>query len=98
LWTDESKFNSKGSDGKTYVRRRSGEEFSPKCTKATVKHDPNSVMVWGCFFAESTGPIHRINGTMDQHIYTDEILDGVLRTFIEESASDDWIFQVCHPL
>lgn len=80
-----------------YVRRRPGEEFSPKCTKGTVKHDPSSVMVWGCMTSKSTGPIYRINGIMDRHVYTDDILDGVLHPFIEENAPEDWIFQVCNP-
>ena len=93
LWADESKFCSTGSDGKTYVRRRPGEEFDPKCTKATVKHDKNSVMVWRCMMMGGTGPIHRINGIMDQHIYTDEILGEVLSPFVEENMPHDWIFQ-----
>ena len=38
LWSDESKFNLSSSDGRTYVRRRSGEELSQKCTVPTVKH------------------------------------------------------------
>jgi len=37
IFTDESKFNRFGSDGKIYVRRRKGEEFSKNCIKPTVK-------------------------------------------------------------
>ena len=33
LWTDESKFNIFGSDGKQFVRRPSNKEFDPHYTK-----------------------------------------------------------------
>ena len=49
LFTDESKFNRFGSDGKTYVRRRPGEEFSPKCTKGTVKGGGGLQYDLGCY-------------------------------------------------
>lgn len=94
LWTDESKFNSNGSDGKTYVRRRPGEEFNPKCTKATVKHDPISINVWGCMTSAGTGPIYRVKGMLDRHQYVDDILDGVVRPFVEQTLEEDWVFQV----
>uniref|UniRef100_A0A915E243 Uncharacterized protein n=1 Tax=Ditylenchus dipsaci TaxID=166011 RepID=A0A915E243_9BILA len=37
LWSDESKFNTIGSDGKGYVRRPVNKRFDPKYTKGTVK-------------------------------------------------------------
>ena len=36
-FSDESKFLLIGSDGRTYSRRKVGEEMSPKCLKASVK-------------------------------------------------------------
>ena len=38
LWSDESKFNLFGSDGKVMIWRMPKEEFDPKCTVPTVKH------------------------------------------------------------
>ena len=37
FFSDESKFNIFGSDGKQYVRRRKGEELKRNCVKKTVK-------------------------------------------------------------
>lgn len=37
FFNDESKLNAFGSDGKQYVRRRTGERFDPKCTKNLLK-------------------------------------------------------------
>ena len=48
MWSDESKFNIFKSDGRTYIRRRIGEEFQDDCVMATVKYGGESVMVWGC--------------------------------------------------
>ena len=49
LWSDESKFNLFGSDGKIMAWRSTMEECDPKCTVPTVKHSGGSVMVWACF-------------------------------------------------
>ena len=38
VWSDESKFNLFGSDGKIMVWRSRNEEFNPICTVLTVKH------------------------------------------------------------
>ena len=45
LWSDKSKFNLFGSDGKIMVWRSTMEEYDPKCTVPTVKHNGGSVMV-----------------------------------------------------
>ena len=71
-----------------------GEEFNPKCTKATVKHDPISINVWGCMTSAGTGPIYRVKGMLDRHQYVDDILDGVVRPFVEQTLEEDWVFQV----
>ncbi|CAF3806888.1 unnamed protein product [Rotaria socialis] len=46
VWSDESKFNLFGSDGKVMVWRTRREEFDRKCTVPTVKHGGGSVIVW----------------------------------------------------
>ena len=48
LWSDETKFNLFGSDGKVMLWRTTNEEMEPKCTVPTVKHCGGSVMCWGC--------------------------------------------------
>ena len=78
LWSDESKFNLFGSDGKVMVWRSKTEEFSPQCTVPTVKHHGGSVMVWGCFARGGVGNLHFIDGTMDRFVYR-EILQKNLR-------------------
>lgn len=46
VWfSDESKFNIFGSDGRRYCRRRPGEAYLPRNVKKTVKHGGGSLMV-----------------------------------------------------
>ena len=68
-FSDESKFLLIGSDGKTYVRRKVGEELSPKCLKASIKFGGGSVMVWGMISGESVGPLMRLQGKINAGVY-----------------------------
>lgn len=92
LFSDESKFMVFQSDGIRYVRRPNGTRFDQKYQLPTVKHGGGNVMVWGCFSRDLVGPIHRINGIMDQEMYK-----GILRDVMLPHAKDKmprgWWFQ-----
>lgn len=47
LFTDETKINRIGPDGKTYVHREKNQETNPRYTKSTVKHGGGNLKVWG---------------------------------------------------
>ena len=46
LWSDESKFNLFGCDGRGTVWRSKGEAMRTECLRPTVKHGGGNVMVW----------------------------------------------------
>ena len=46
FWSDGSKCNIFSSDGRTYIRRKVGEELTDECVIGTVKHGGVNVMVW----------------------------------------------------
>ena len=71
VWSDESKFNLFGSDGKVMVWRTAREEFDPKCTIPTIKHGGGSVMVWGCFTHQRVGKLCVLDRIMDRFYYRD---------------------------
>jgi transposase len=71
IFTDESKFNLFGSDGRAMVWRQPNTELDPKNTTPTVKHGGGSVMVWGCFSASGVGNLVFIDGIMNQYVYMD---------------------------
>ena len=87
LWSDESKFNMKVSDGAVYVRRRPGEEVADCCTRKTVKHSGGSIVAWGCFAAAGVGRIHKVVGVMKKEQYVD-ILQNQMRPSMQDLFGD----------
>ena len=82
VWSDESKFNVFGSDGREYCWRRDGEAFRDQNIQPTVKHGSGSVTVWGCMTWDGVGFLCRINGNMDGELYR-SILGGELIQTLE---------------
>lgn len=81
IFSDESKFNLYGSDGKQYVRRRKNEAFHPDCISPTVKF-PAGQMIWGSISSKGVGRLKFITGTVNASIYSgilDECLKPVIR-------------------
>ncbi|GFT27626.1 transposable element Tc1 transposase [Trichonephila clavipes] len=48
IFSDESKFNIFGSDGRQYVWRKPNTELEKQHLTPTVKYGGGSVLVWGC--------------------------------------------------
>jgi hypothetical protein len=93
IWSDESKFNLFGSDGRHLVWRKADEEFRFACTRPMVKHGGGSVMVWGCFSAHGIGNLHFIDGIMRGEDYR-AILIAHLRDSARKMGLDQgFIFQ-----
>jgi hypothetical protein len=80
VFSDESKFNIFGSDGRRWCWRKPGQEFDERYVRKEVKHGGGSVMVWGCVTAKGLGRIVRIEGNMDANLYTQILNDDVLGT------------------
>lgn len=55
LFTDESKYNIFGSDGREKIWIKANTAMNPKNLVSTVKHDGGSVMVWGAVAASGVG-------------------------------------------
>lgn len=92
LFSDESKFNLFGSDGKKYVRRPKNTRFDSRYQIPTVKHGGGSVMVWGAFSANGVGPLIQIEGRMNGIMYR-EILHNNLLQYAAAKMGPSWIFQ-----
>jgi transposase len=73
-FSDESKYNLIGSDGRTWCWRRSNEAYDARFSKKIVKHGGGNVMVWGVITPEGVGRLHRVVGRMDAQQYI-EILN-----------------------
>jgi hypothetical protein len=94
LWSDETKINRIGSDGRQYVWKRVGEPLSDRLTTPTVKHGGGSMMVWGCMGWNGVGLLTEIEGKMDAKQYV-EILEHSLSKSVDilEIPEENFIFQ-----
>ncbi|KAF7692160.1 Transposable element Tcb1 transposase [Cucumispora dikerogammari] len=81
IFSDETKFNFKNSDGQTFVWKKPSERLEEKNIKKTVKFGGESVMFWGCFSKYGVGKLKVIDGIMDKYGYVD-----ILRSNLEASA------------
>jgi transposase len=92
LWSDETKVNIFGSDGRHYVRRPPNASLLPKYTKKTIKHGGGSIMIWGCFSWYGPGPIYWIKQKLNADGYVD-ILNDVMLEYAESTMPPRWSFQ-----
>lgn len=93
LFTDESKYNIFGSDGRSKVWRKPNTALDPKNIIPTVKHGGGSVMVWGAMSASGVGRLVFIDGNMDRHQYKN-ILEQNLKPSVDKLClGNQWIFQ-----
>uniref|UniRef100_A0AAZ3SS38 Tc1-like transposase DDE domain-containing protein n=1 Tax=Oncorhynchus tshawytscha TaxID=74940 RepID=A0AAZ3SS38_ONCTS len=94
LWSDETKIELFGHNDHRYIWRRKGEACKPKNIIPTVKHWGGNIMLWGCFAAEGTGALHKIDGFMMRENYVD-ILKQHLKTSVRKlKLGRKWVFQM----
>ena len=89
-FSDESNFLF-GSDGKTYVRRKVGEELSPKSLKASVKFGVGRVMVWGMISGDGVGLFVRLQGKLFAGFFNQLVKDHAMPV-LGYSTKQSYIF------
>src|SRR6202045_4987709 len=71
VYSDETKINRLGPDGKKWVWKKKGEHrVGDRMMEGAMKFGGGSVMVWGCMMWEGVGYAFKIDGRMDKHLYT----------------------------
>ena len=95
LWSDETKINRIGSDGRVYTWKQKGEPLSDRTTTPTVKHGGgNNLMVWGCMGWNGVGKLTEVQGIMNAQQYCDILDDGLVESFEKlEVPEEERIFQ-----
>ncbi|CAF3709059.1 unnamed protein product [Rotaria sp. Silwood1] len=91
LWSDESKFNLFGSDGRQIVWRQPHEAMKRECLQPTVKYGGGSVMVWGCMSASGVGNLVLVEGIMYKEQY-EKILNENVRQSAKKLKMKSFIF------
>ena len=94
VWSDETKINCIGSDGRKWVWKKPGEGLSDRLVQGTQKFDGGSLMVWSCMLWEGPGFAGRIDGRMDADLYT-HILEDEFQSSLQfyHKNPQDIIFQ-----
>lgn len=95
LWSDETKINRIGSDGRTYTWKKKGEPLSDQTTTPTVKHGGgNNLMVWGCMGWNGVGVLTEVQGIMNAEQYCEILDEGVEESFNKlDIPEEERIFQ-----
>lgn len=93
IFSDESKFNIFGSDGKKMVWRKKGTALAEKNLLPTVKHGGGHVMVWGCMSSNGVGKLHFIDGIMNAKMYLDILEHNLNQSAEMLGIKDNFYFQ-----
>lgn len=93
LFTDESKFNIFGSDGRSKVWRKANTALDPKNMIPTVKHGGGNVMVWGAMASSGVGDLVFVEGNMDRFQYKNILEDHLKASVDTLNLGNSWIFQ-----
>jgi transposase len=94
IWSDETKINRIGSDGRQWVWKQAGQGLTVREVQGTLKFGGGNIMVWGCMGWEGVGQLAEVEGRMNADQYV-EILENHLLPSMEESGIplEDLIFQ-----
>jgi transposase len=90
VWSDETKINRLGSDGRKWVWKKPNTPLDDRCVQGTVKFGGGSLMIWGCMTSQGVGYCCQIEGKMNAALYCDilgnEFLDSL--SFFQLSKRD----------
>lgn len=93
IWSDESKFELFGGNGKRWVWRQPHEKYDVDCLIPTVKSGQQGVMVWGCFTKNNLGPLVKLEGRVTGAVYID-VLRNYLLPFLDDlDDQENYLFQ-----
>lgn len=67
-------------------------ELNPRGNSKTSKHERGNIMLWGCFYWRSVGPLIWVKRNMDQHLFG-EILSEIMLPYAEQDMPLNWPFQ-----
>ncbi|KAK3564286.1 hypothetical protein QTP86_012011 [Hemibagrus guttatus] len=93
LWSDETKIELFGLNGKHHVWRKPGTAHHLANTIPTVKHGGGSIMLWGCVSAAGTGRLVRIEGKLNAAMYRDILEENLLQSALDLRLGRRFTFQ-----
>ena len=86
VWSDETKINCLGSDGRKWVWKRPGKGLSNRLVEGTVKFGGGSVMIWGYMAWEGVRYAGKIDGRMNSDIYLQILMCHSLPAYLGHTS------------
>ena len=80
IFSDETKINRLGSDGRKWVWKLPGESLNDRLVEGTLKYGGGSLMLWGCMCWDGTGYSCKIDGRMDGDLYIEILEDDLMKS------------------
>ena len=80
IWSDETKINPLGCDGRKWVWKRSGSALTDQQVQGRVKFGGGNLKMWGCMTAHGVGYCCKIDGGLDKELYTTILEEDLLGT------------------
>ena len=81
IWSDETKINRFGSDGRKWCWKGPSETLKSRLVQKTVKYGGGSIMVWGCLTSKGPGYLTKIDNGLDADLYcsilSSELMDTI---------------------
>ena len=93
IWSDETKINLFSSNGKKWVLKFSGENYSENTTLKPVKHGGGSIMLWGCMTSRGVSNPYIINGNMIDTSYVKFLQENLFESVFSMGFNRNFIFQ-----
>jgi DDE superfamily endonuclease len=81
VWSDETKINMFGSDGRYYCWRKPGGPVLDHHFKPTVKHGGGALFLWGCMTVKGVGFMAKIDNGLDAQLYVKILNEELIQTF-----------------
>jgi transposase len=83
IWSDETKVDRFGSDGRYYSWKRDSEELQSRHVQQTFKHGGGNIKLWSCITVHGIGYIVKIDETLDKTLYENILKDDLIHTVNE---------------
>lgn len=80
IWSDETKINRFGSDGRKWCWKSNGKVLNENHVQSTVKFGGGSIMLWGCMTYQGAGYATKIDGGVNGEIYRSILDDELVET------------------
>ena len=88
VFTDESKFNLHGPDGRIRVWRRRGERLDPANSMKYDRYGGGSVMIWGGISYNGKTDLRTVRGNLNVVRYCADIITPLIVPYIANSNAD----------